>query len=284
MSVRSTRKYLWSRKYLSSLTSLTCVGILLTSCAAQAGGAWTQEPDGPATQSVTALSTSEPASAQPSTRDQQIPPGWTGKIISSVPTSRQVVALTIDCGANRAGVSSILTTLRAANVPATFFVTGQFARTYPKAVRDMVAGGHLVANHSDTHPHLPQLSAKAQTAQLRKAQRSITSAAGTSPRPWFRFPFGSYNSASVRLVNREGYAAIGWTVDSLGWLGTSKGQSAKSVEKRVLAAATPGEIPLMHCGSNPDDGSTLDADAMPAIIRGLSERGYTFATLGDLSR
>lgn len=277
MSVRSARKYLWS------LTSMTCVGALLISCTAQTGGASTQDPDGPPTQSVAAASTGEPASAQPSPRNQQIPPGWTGKIISRVPTSRQVVALTIDCGANRAGVSSILTTLRSANVPATFFVTGQFARAYPKAVRDMVAGGHLVGNHSDTHPHFPQLSTTAQAAQLHKAERSITTAAGASPRPWFRFPFGSYNSAAVRLVNREGYAAIGWTVDSLGWLGTSKGQSAKSVEKRVLAAAGPGEIALMHCGSNPDDGSTLDADAMPAIIRGLSERGYSFATLGDLA-
>lgn len=277
MSVRSARKYLWS------LASLTCAGALLTSCTTQVSGASTQEPVGQATQSVAAEGTGGPQSAQPSQRDQQIPPGWTGKIISRVPTDRRVVALTIDCGANRAGVSSILTTLRTTNVSATFFVTGQFARAYPKAVRNMVAGGHLVGNHSDSHPHFPQLSTSAQTGQLHKAEKSITATGGANPRPWFRFPFGSSDSGAVRLVNREGYAAIGWTVDSLGWLGTSKGQSAKSVEKRVLAAAEPGEIALMHCGSNPDDGSTLDADALPAVIRGLSQQGYGFATLGDLA-
>jgi len=84
-------------------------------------------------------------------------------------------------------------------------------------------------------------------------------------------------------VNRLGYVAVRWTVDSLGWQGTSGGQSAQSVTSRVLAAAQPGEIVLMHLGSNPDDHTTLDANALPAIIDGLRARGYGFVTLKALT-
>ena len=72
-------------------------------------------------------------------------------------------------------------------------------------------------------------------------------------------------------------------MDSLGWEGTSGGQTVQTVTDRVLAAAQPGEIVLMHLGSNPDDGTTLDAAALPAIITGLRARGYSFVTLQALT-
>ena len=70
-----------------------------------------------------------------------------------------------------------------------------------------------------------------------------------------------------------------WTVDSLGWKGTSGGMSVDAVHDRVLAAARPGAIVLMHVGANPTDGTTLDADALPAVIRDLRAAGYRFVTL-----
>ena len=75
---------------------------------------------------------------------------------------------------------------------------------------------------------------------------------------------------------------VGWTVDSLGWQGTSGGQTADKVAGRVLGAAQPGMIVLMHLGANPDDRTTLDADALPAIIQGLRAKGYSFTTLDAL--
>lgn len=254
-----------------------CAIALVASCAAQASGSPGPGPT-VAAESMTAARISEPGANAP------LPRGWSGKIINRAPTKRRVVALTFDCGSNGAGVPSILTTLRKTNTRATFFVTGQFARSNAKTVRKIVADGHLVGNHSDTHANFTGLSPAGQTAQLRKAERSITADTGSSPRPWFRFPYGASNSSAVRQVNRGGYATIGWTVDSLGWLGTSTGQSAASVTRRVVGAAQPGEIALMHCGSNPNDRSTLDANALPAVIRGLTNKGFGFATLGELVR
>ena len=121
------------------------------------------------------------------------------------------------------------------------------------------------------------------TAQVQGAQQAILRANGADTRPLFRFPFGDVNSRVLADVNGLGYVAVRWTVDSLGWQGTSGGQSAQSVINRVLAAAQPGEIVLMHLGSNPDDGTTLDAAALPAIIDGLRARGYSFVTLQALT-
>jgi peptidoglycan/xylan/chitin deacetylase (PgdA/CDA1 family) len=70
-------------------------------------------------------------------------------------------------------------------------------------------------------------------------------------------------------------------VDTLGWMGTSGGQSVQTVVNRVLANLRPGEIVLMHVGSHPTDGSTLDADALPTIIAELRQRGYGFVTIYD---
>ncbi|MFB4298569.1 hypothetical protein [Actinomadura sp. NTSP31] len=83
-------------------------------------------------------------------------------------------------------------------------------------------------------------------------------------------------------MNGLGYVPVGWTVDSLGWQGTSGGQSTARVTARVLAATRPGMIVLMHLGANPDDHSTLDAEALPAIIQGLRADGYSFTTLDAL--
>ena len=84
------------------------------------------------------------------------------------------------------------------------------------------------------------------------------------------------------LVHRAGYGAVGWTTDSLGWQGTSGGMTAATVVARVLASRQPGQIVLMHVGANPDDGTTLDADALPRVIAGLRAAGYGFTTLTAL--
>ena len=100
--------------------------------------------------------------------------------------------------------------------------------------------------------------------------------------PWFRFPYGDYNAHAISVVNSAGFVPVGWTVDTLGWEGTSGGITAQTVLNRVLGSLRPGEIVLMHCGSNPDDHSTLDAAALPSVIQALQARGYSFVTLDAL--
>ncbi|MDP4014381.1 MAG: polysaccharide deacetylase family protein [Candidatus Nanopelagicales bacterium] len=235
----------------------------------------------PSAPMAAASHTTQQAAAPASVRTAILPPRWRGRNVTRLPTKRRVVALTIDCGSGNGAARSMMRTLREKNAEATFFVTGAFARNYPGDVRRMAKAGHTVGNHSDTHPDFRNLSTQQQTKQIKRAGSRITALTGFTPRPWFRFPYGGFSQSSIKLANKHGYAAVGWTVDTLGWLGTSGGQSAQSVIRRVTAAARPGEIVLMHCGANPTDGSKLDAKALPTIIDRLRAKGYEFVRLGD---
>jgi len=200
-----------------------------------------------------------------------------------VPTTSKVVALTFDAGANAAGLASIESTLRAKKARATFFLTGTWARDFPAQANVIIQDGFLVGNHSMTHPYFTQLTDSQVASQVRDAQQAILRANGADARPLFRFPFGDVNSRVLGDVNGLGYVAVRWTVDSLGWEGTSGGMTVQKVIDRVLAAVQPGEIVLMHLGSNPDDNTTLDADALPKIVDGIRARGYALVTLRALT-
>ena len=204
-----------------------------------------------------------------------------GRVVSRIPTSRRVVALTFDAGANGDGVNSILATIARERVAATFFLTGDFVNSFPALAVRMSAAGRL-GNHTASHPHLPTLTDAQVMTQVTSTRATFLRITGEDPRPLFRFPFGDSGPRDLRMVNDLGYVAVGWTVDTLGWQGTSGGRSVDSVVQRVLAAATPGEIVLMHVGSHPTDHSTLDADSLPRVIAGLRAAGYSFVTLDAL--
>lgn len=210
--------------------------------------------------------------------------GWlAGKDWTVIPVSRRVVALTFDAGANADAVPSILATLRREGVPATFFLTGNFVRDFPAAARSIAAAGFRIGDHTVSHPHLTKLSDAAVRQEILGGARQITAVTGSNPAPLFRFPFGDADARTLVIANKAGYVPVRWTVDTLGWEGTAGHITAAVVTSRVLDAARPGEIVLMHVGSNPDDHTTLDADALPAVISGLRAHGYSFVTLDALT-
>ena len=220
--------------------------------------------------------------APPATPGTDLVDVWWGMDIEVFETDRRVVALTFDGGASDTAVQDILGTLAGEEVPATFFVTGQFARNFPDQVRDMAAAGHPVGNHSDTHPHFPVETNEEIWAELRAADASISPLTGTATAPLFRFPFGDRTPLDIEVVNLAGYVPIRWTVDTLGWQGTQEGITTAVVRQRILDTLRPGQVVLMHVGAHPDDGSTLDADALPGVIDDLRTRGYSFVTVPEL--
>jgi peptidoglycan/xylan/chitin deacetylase (PgdA/CDA1 family) len=211
------------------------------------------------------------------------PAALAGKDITVAPTSRKVVALTFDAGADADGVASIVATLSRNSTPATFFLTGAWVREFPVQARQ-ISQRYPVGNHTDTHPDLTKLTDAQVRAQVTAAATRIRAATAYDTHPLFRFPFGARDARTIGVVNGLGYVGVRWTVDTLGWKGTSGGQSVRSVVDRVVNGARPGEIVLMHVGSNPDDGSTLDAAALPTVIAELKARGYGFVTLPEVIR
>jgi peptidoglycan/xylan/chitin deacetylase (PgdA/CDA1 family) len=227
----------------------------------------------------------EPSSASPSPAPSgQLP--VTGSLAGTdwtyIPTSRHVVALTFDAGANADAVTSILATLQRYGVSATFFLTGNFVRDFAAAARSIAAAGERIGDHTISHPYLTQLTDAAVREQIIGAAQQIIAVTGETPAPLFRFPYGDADARTIALVNQAGYVPVRWTVDTLGWEGTAGHISTAVVAARVLAALRPGEIVLMHVGSNPDDHTTFDADALPQVITELRALGYSFVTLDVL--
>ena len=230
------------------------------------------------------MSSARPSGTSPAPAGAAPVTGWlAGKDWTAIPTTRPVAALTFDAGANADAVPSILATLRREGVPATFFLTGDFVRDFPAAARSIAAAGFRIGDHTVTHPHLTQLSDAAVRHEILGGAQQIASVTGKNPLPLFRFPFGDADRRTIAMANQAGYVPVRWTVDTLGWQGTAGHISAAAVVSRVLAAARPGEIILMHVGSNPDDHTTFDADALPRVISELRALGYSFVTLDALT-
>jgi peptidoglycan/xylan/chitin deacetylase (PgdA/CDA1 family) len=208
-----------------------------------------------------------------------LPPAIVGGEIVRLQTRQHVVALTFDGGGNADGAKGVLTALRRANVPATFFLTGHFVQSYPRLAR-AIGRRYPVGNHTVNHFDMLRLSPASARREVTRAATMIQRATGRDTHPYFRFPYGSRNSATLRLVHQLGYASVRWTVDTWGWMGLSQ-QSVAGAVRRVMGNLVPGEIVLMHLGSS-RDRSTIDAKALPAVIRLVRARGYRFVTLAGI--
>jgi peptidoglycan/xylan/chitin deacetylase (PgdA/CDA1 family) len=206
------------------------------------------------------------------------PPVVAGEIVR-LQTRQHVVALTFDGGGNADGAKGVLTVLRRGDVPATFFLTGHFVQAYPRLAR-VIGRRYPVGNHTVNHLDMLRLSPGAARLEVTRAAVMIQRATGRDTHPYFRFPYGSRNGATLRLVHSLGYASVRWTVDTLGWMGSLQ-QTVAGAVRRVLQSLVPGEIVLMHLGSARDH-STIDAHALPTVIRLVRARGYRFVTLAGI--
>ena len=118
------------------------------------------------------------------------------------------------------------------------------------------------------------------TLAINGAATLLRRATGRDTHPLFRFPYGARDSRTLAICHRLGYVSVRWTVDTEGWMGLSVRTPAGAVH-RVVDGLVPGEIVLMHLGSS-FDHSTIDANALPAVIRAVRRRGYRFVTMRDV--
>ncbi len=210
-----------------------------------------------------------------------LPPSLRGREVERLATTKHEIVLTFDGGDNAVGAASILRTLRARHVQATFFLSGRLARRYPRLMR-AIGRDYEVGNHTWSHVLMTRLSSPAVAAEIRRGARTIRETTGRNPRPLFRFPYGDRDARTIAIANRLGYVSIRWSVDTWGWMGVGR-QSVSGVVRRVADGLQPGAIVLLHIGAA-RDGSTLDARALPAVIDTVRRRGYTFTTLERLRR
>jgi peptidoglycan-N-acetylglucosamine deacetylase len=249
----------------------------------------------PAVRTTVASSTSTPAraAAVPSPTPTAVRPATLAPTAAAVatpdpkppiaasPAGAKRVALTFDAGADRGYAEDILDLLQEQRVPASFGITANWARNNPDLVRRMGAEGHLVINHTLDHrsftgvsDKLGGLSPARRRAELEEADAVISPLLGHSTRPWYRLPYGDDDARVASDVAPAGYTRkVGWTVDSLGW----RGLAASDILARCLKLVAPGAVYVLHVGRDSQDGL-----ALPRIVPGLRDQGYTFVTVEGL--
>jgi len=188
-------------------------------------------------------------------------------------TRRPRIALTFDDGPHPALTLKLLSILRRAHVPATFFVVGRQVERSPALVRLEVAEGHEVGNHTYDHVSLTRIPPALVPYELNACNAAIVKATG-APARFFRPPGGDYNGAVLRAAAANGYITTLWTNDP----GDFTKPGAEVILKRALAHLEPGAIILMH------DGMPETLQALPAFINEARRRGYVFVTMSELAR
>jgi peptidoglycan/xylan/chitin deacetylase (PgdA/CDA1 family) len=208
------------------------------------------------------------------------PPHREAKVVYIGPRDRPVVALTFDTGVDAAHMPEVLDILKGMGVRATFGVTGEWAATNPDLLKRIVAEGHAIVNHSWSHASFtgedtetPPLSDKQVRDELRRTEDTVRKLADVSTKPFFRPPYGDYDSRVNTIAYEEGYEYdVLWYVDGMGW----EGRSTEYVIGVTLDNAFNGAIFLYHIDNQ------FEYKALEEIIKGLGERGFQLVTIPQL--
>lgn len=186
------------------------------------------------------------------------------------------VALTFDDVPDNRITPLVLDVLREHNIRATFFLVGNRVKSHPELVRRIVREGHIIGNHSYSHPLMTKLSLPAFEQQVKDAERVIEEMIGYKPR-FYRPPYGEINEEQLKWAGDHGYLVVNWDVDSNDW----RGLNAKEVYNNVISAVTPGSIVLQHAGGSKQylQGTVK---ALPSIIKQLKQQRYRFVTVPEL--
>lgn len=189
-------------------------------------------------------------------------------------TKKKVMYLTFDCGYENGYTMKILDVLKEKNVPAAFFCTLHEMEQNPDIIARAINDGHIVGNHTNTHPSMDEISRMQMTDEIKAFDDYLREHFGYSAL-YFRFPKGEYSDCALDLVSSLGYTSVFWSLAYSDWdLDNQKGKDY--AVKTVSARFHPGAVILLHSIS-PDN-----AAALPEIIDKAREQGYEFRALTQL--
>ncbi|MBE7048427.1 MAG: deacetylase [Ruminococcaceae bacterium] len=185
--------------------------------------------------------------------------------------TEKVCTLTFDAAWDDKDTDQLISILDTYQVKATFFMVGSWVEKYPESVKKFADHGHEIMNHSDTHPHINQLSEEKVRQEIIGCADKIEAVTGKRP-TLFRGPYGEYNNTVIRQAETLGHKTLQWDVDSLDW----KDLETEDIVTRVLKRVKPGSVMLFH------NGAKNTPAALPQIIEKLQAEGYRFVTATEL--
>ncbi|MFC5986851.1 delta-lactam-biosynthetic de-N-acetylase [Marinicrinis lubricantis] len=183
--------------------------------------------------------------------------------------------LTFDNGYENGYTAQILDVLKEKKVPAVFFVTGHYVKDQPDLLKRMVNEGHIIGNHSWSHPDMSKISPEQIADELTQVKEAVGMVTGQTTMNFLRPPRGIFNDQMLRVSRELGYTSVFWSVAYKDW-DTKQQKGAKYAFDHVMAQLHPGAIILLHSVSKDN------ADAMAQIIDEARRQGYTFQSLDGL--
>ncbi len=206
---------------------------------------------------------------------------WFGHTFTGLGRRSRQLALTYDDGPNDPHTQRLLDVLARHNVHATFFLIGRYAQQRPDIVRELVTAGHVVGNHTFTHPLLTFQSGRELRSQLENCDRALTDAVGEHSN-LFRPPFGGRRPAVLRLALAMGLEPIMWNVTGYDW----NASSAQHIERKVVGQVRGGNVILLHDGGHRAFGADRShtVTATDRLISRYKSQGYEFVTIPQMMR
>ncbi|MDW8028446.1 MAG: polysaccharide deacetylase family protein [Armatimonadota bacterium] len=192
------------------------------------------------------------------------------KLIHGDRTKRQV-AITFDDGPHPDYTPKLLEILRQYEAKATFFVVGKMAEKYPNLVKEQVADGHSVGNHTYHHVNLTRIPKEYIATEIKACGEVLRSITGKAPR-LFRPPGGDYDKQVAEVAEALGYTIVLWSINP----GDYADPGEKVIETLVLKKVRNGDIILLH------DGVQETIDVLPQILGFLKDKGYQLVTVDEM--
>jgi peptidoglycan/xylan/chitin deacetylase (PgdA/CDA1 family) len=204
---------------------------------------------------------------------------WYGETFTGLPPGSPQIALTYDDGPNDPHTQRLLEVLAKHNAHATFFLIGRYIQQQPQIAREIVQAGHLVGNHTFTHPLLIFKSEAEIRQELTQCRDALQDAIG-KPSSLFRPPFGGRRPAALRVARELGLEPVMWNVTGYDW----NAPPAAAIERKVTNQIRGGDVILLHDGGHKQMGADRSQTVIATdhLITRYKVEGYEFVAIPQM--
>ena len=191
-------------------------------------------------------------------------------------TSQKKLYLTFDAGFENGNTPAILEALKKHHAKATFFVVGNYIETSPDLVKQMIAEGHTVGNHTFHHPDMSSISTmEAFQKEMDGLSELYEKTTGQKLVKFYRPPQGKYSTQNLEMAKQLGYKTFFWSLAYVDWYQNAQPSKEEAFSK-LLTRIHPGAIVLLH------STSSTNAEILDELLTKWEEMGYSFGTLQEL--
>ncbi len=190
--------------------------------------------------------------------------------------AKKVLYLTFDAGYENGSTEKILNILKEQQVPAAFFLVGNYLEKNADLVRRMVEEGHTVGNHTMHHYDMSKLTDKeAFSKELTDLETLFKEVTGQELPKYYRPPQGIYSEENLKMAKEMGYKTVFWSLAYVDWNNDAQPTKEEAFRK-LLPRTHPGAVVLLH------STSATNAEILEELIEKWKAEGYSFGTIEDL--